>query len=161
MTTTIYDPILPLVSAERRLEMQEALGRHLVEARNRMAEVVKQWIDGDRHYPIPIYDRILDRVRQLEPSLRADVKSVALLMADEIVSAVLSVFDGGDDAFITGLACNYAIVAQLRNPDSDNVIEQIDVNRGEPVLAIWNNYKKWLSRYAPTELRPRSSSAAT
>jgi hypothetical protein len=153
MATTIFEPLCPNVRSARRSQVQEAFGRHLVEQRNRMAKLVRDWIETDRKYPIPIHDRIIDRVRQLDPSIRRDVAAVALLMADEIVSGVLTAFARGDDLLIDGQLVNYAILAQLRDASSERIVEQVDVNRGDPVMAIWDQYKRWLSRYAPSDLR--------
>ncbi len=157
MTHTIFDPLLPNVGIDKRQRAQEDFGRHLVEQRNQMATIVRKWIETDAKFPIPIYDRMIDRVRQMDAPSRADVASVALLMADQIVTAILVAFDMGDEMRSDGKCVNYAIVAQIREAGSDEVIEDLDVNRGEPVIATWNAYKRWLSRYASSDVRPVAS----
>ncbi len=154
MTRSIYDPIVDDVSPERREKAQEDFGRHVVELRNRMAKAVRKWIETDAKFPIPIYDRLIDRIRQLPPETRADVASISLLMADQIVSAVLIAFAGSDDMRAGERLVNYAIIAQSRDPGSHDVVEEIDINRGEPIASLWDRYKKWLSRFAPSDLRP-------
>jgi hypothetical protein len=151
----MYDPVLPDVDEPRRERVQEDFGRHVVEQRNRMAALVRQWIEDDKRFPTQIYDRLLDRVRELDPAFRSDIASVALLMADQIVEAVLGTFDLGDYAHSDDRLVNYAIIAQFRMAGSEEVIDEVDVNRGQPVIAVWKSYKRWLSRYAPVELRPR------
>ena len=153
MQNSIYDPIADDVDEARRSEVQEDFGRHLVENRNRMAELVRKWIETDAAFPIPIYDRLLDQVRQLDPSMREAVASISLLMADQIVSGVLATFDKGDEMRALGSVVNYAIVAQIRRPSQQAPIENVDVNSGKPVIAMWDRYKKWLSRFAPSKLR--------
>ena len=153
MSRTIYDPIVADVSADRRKQAQEEFGRHLVEQRNFMAALVRKWIETDSKFPIPIYDRMLDRVRRMDAETRADVASIALLMADQVVKALLGTFDLGNDTQTDGRCINYAVIAQARPPDTDEVQEEVDINRGEPVIAVWNAYTRWLSRYAPSELR--------
>ena len=157
MTRSLYHPISADVAPERRKEAQEDFGRHLVEQRNRMASLVRKWIETDMRFPVPVYDRLLDRVRRMDAAVRADVASIALLMGDQIVSAVLTAFDRGDDMRADGRCVNYAVVSQLRDPGSDDVCEEVDVNRGEPVVAVWKAYARWLSRFAPVELRPRTT----
>ena len=156
MTRSVYDVIVDDVEPKRREQIQEDFGRHLVEQRNRMASLVRKWIESDTKFPVPVYDRLIDRVRQLDAATRADIASVSLLMADEIVGAVLAVFARGDEMFVDSRLANYAVVAQFRRPGSDDVVEEVDVNRGKPVIAIWDRYKRWLSRYAPSELRART-----
>jgi hypothetical protein len=156
MTRCINDPLAPEVSEERRSQVQEDFGRHLVEERNRFAALVRKWIETDAKFPVPIYDRLLDRVRALDPPLRRDVASVALLMADEVVKGILEVFSRSDVTRAGHQVVNYAIVAQSRDPQSETVLDEVDVNRGRPVIPIWDEYKKWLSLYAPPDLRPRS-----
>ena len=80
MTRRIYDTILPDVDEAERARVQEDFGRHVVEHRNRMAALVRKWIVTDAKLPIPIYDRLLQRVRRLGPSLREDIVSTSLLM---------------------------------------------------------------------------------
>ncbi len=155
MSRSIYDPILADVSVERREKVQEEFGRHVVEQRNRMASLIRKWIETDTRFPIPVYDRLLDRVRELEPSVRADIASIALLMSDQTVTAVLSVFAKGEEMRSDDKVASYAIVSQCREPGCDEVIDQVDVNRGKPVVALWDEYKRWLGRYAPSDLRPR------
>lgn len=75
-------------------------------------------------------------------------------MADQIVTAVLIAFAGSDDMRAGDSLVNYAIIAQSRDPGSHDVVEEVDINRGEPIAALWDRYKKWLSRYAPSDLRP-------
>jgi hypothetical protein len=118
-----------------------------------MAAQVRKRIETDTKFPVPIYDRLLDRIRGLDSGVRADIASISLLMADEIVAAVLATFAGGDEMQSGSVAVNYAIVAQTRYARSDDVIEQIDINRGKPVIAIWDRFKRWLNRYAPSDLR--------
>jgi hypothetical protein len=65
MQNSIYEPIAADVDADRRRQVQEDFGRHIVENRNRMAELVRKWIEADVTFPIPIYDRLIDKVRQL------------------------------------------------------------------------------------------------
>jgi hypothetical protein len=157
MARTIFDAIVPDVDSERRKQVQEDFGRHVVEQRNRMAALVRKWIESDAKFPIPVYDRLLDRIRRLDPTVRADIASISLLMADQIVSAVLGTLDGGSYARTNDAVVNYAVIAQLRTPDSDDVIEEVDVNRGKPTIPLWDYYKRWLGRYAPSELRPRAT----
>jgi hypothetical protein len=157
MSRTIYDPIVSDVGTERRKQVQEDFGRHLVEQRNQMAELVRKWIETDTKFPIPIYDRLLNRIKQLDPAMRADIASISLLMADQIVTGVLFAFSKGDEMQTNNKSVNYAVIAQLRNSGSDEILEQIDVNRGEPALAVGKAYTRWLSRYAPSSLRTRSS----
>ena len=154
MTRTIYDPIVADVSSEKREHAQEEFGRHLIEQRNRMALLVRKWIQTDAKFPVPLYDRLIDRIRKMDTASRSDVASIALLMADQIISAILIAFDLGDEMQTGERLVNYAIVAQIREPNSDEVIEEVDVNRGEPIAAVWKTYNRWLSRYAPAELRP-------
>jgi hypothetical protein len=153
---TTHSPLFPEVTPERREALQEAFGRHIARERDREAARVRQLIEGDRKFWLPLYDRMLGRLRQLDPATRADVASAALLMADEIVTGILTVFDGSDSHAFEGGLVNYAIVAQLRDSQSLEVREQVDVNRGDPVIAVWDQYKKWLSRYTPSELRASS-----
>jgi len=157
MIHSIYDPIMQDVAESRRKELQEEFGRHVVEQRNRMATLVRQWIETDKRFPIPIYDRLLDHIRAFDPAMRSEIASISLLMADQIVEAVLGTFDLGDYAKANDKLVNYAIIAQYRMQGSDDVIEDIDLNRGRPVIAIWDRYRRWLNRYSPTELRPRLS----
>jgi hypothetical protein len=159
MKRSTNDPVSSNVDRKRREEAQEVFGRHIVEQRNRMAVRVRRWIETEERFPLPIYDHLLDRVRKMDPAVRADVASIALLMADQIVSAVLTAFDGGDEMIADGQFVNYAVVAQMREPGSDKVLSEVDVNRGDPIIAVWNAYSKWLSRYAPTELRAVSARA--
>lgn len=154
MTRSIYDPIVQDVSEERREMAQEEFGRHVVELRNRMAQAVRKWIETDAKFPIPIYDRLIGRIRHLPPETRADIASVSLLMADQIASAVLIAFAGSDDMRAGDRLVNYAVIAQSRDPGSHEVVEEVDINRGEPVAALWDQYKRWLSRFAPSDLRP-------
>ncbi len=158
MSHSIYDPILPDVSVERREKIQEEFGRCVVEQRNRIASLVRKWIETDSKFPIPIYDRLLDRVKKLDPSTRADIASISLLMSDQIVSAVLAIFAKGDEMHVNDKIVNYAIIAQLRDPGCDEVIDEVDVNRGKPVVAFWDEYKRWLNRFASSDVRPVASS---
>jgi len=157
MHRTIHDPIVKDVDSAVRAETQETFGRHIVENRNRMAELARQWIEGLAQFPIPIYDRLLDRIRCLDPSVRADVASISLLMADQIVSGILSTFDKGDEMKAGDAIVNYAVIAQIRHPGDEVVVETIDVNCGRPVMAMWDRYKKWLTRFAPSRLRAVAS----
>src|SRR6266436_2086281 len=141
MQNSIYDPIAEDVDTARRNQVQEDFGRHIVENRNRMAELVRRWIETDATFPIPIYDRLIDKVRQLDPSMRETVASISLLMADQIVSGVLATFDKGDEMRAEGSIVNYAIVAQIRRPGHETFIENVDVNCGKPVIAMWDRYK--------------------
>ncbi|SRR5258705_292836 len=159
MSRTIFDPIVANVSEGERAAVQQLFGRHVVEQRNRMAVLVRRWIESDLKHPLPIYDRLIDRVRALDEGTRHDIASIALLMADEIASAILIVFAGSDDLRDNGKCINYAIVAQSRAPDSDDVDVETDVNRGDPITPLWNDYKRWLNRFAPTELRATTSDA--
>jgi hypothetical protein len=158
MTNTFNDPIVDDIDPVRRAKIQEDFGRHLVEQRNRMAALVRKWIETDAKFPVPLYDRLLARVRKLDDSVREDVASISLLMADQIVRAILTCFARGDDMRSDGKVVNYAIVAQSRSIGSDVIIEEVDVNRGEPVIAIWDQYSRWLSRYAPSDVRAVTSS---
>lgn len=151
-----YDPIVADVNVEVRERVQAEFGRHLVEQRNRVASQVRKWIETDTKFPIPIYDRVVERVRKLDAKTRADVASICLLMADQIATGILATFAGGDEMQTDGRVVNYAIVAQFRQPGSDEVTGQVDVNRGEPVIPLWDRYKRWLNRFAPSALRPRS-----
>lgn len=157
--STTFDPIFPNITVDERQSAQEDFGRHVIEQRNRMAAIVQRWLAGEARFPVPLYDCLLDRLKGLDPVSRADVASVVLLMADQIVGAVLGTFDGSDDFRAGNRLVNYAIVAQIREPGSLEVSHQIDLNRGKPVLPVWDRYKRWLSRYAPTSLRANSNSA--
>jgi hypothetical protein len=154
MIRDLLEPIFPGADDETRKRAQEEFGRHLVERRNRMAALVRNWIEDDVKFPVPIFDRIIDRVRQMDAASRADVASTALLMADQVVVAILGAFALGDDMRADGKCINYAIVAQLRKPGSHEILDEIDVNRGTPAIAIWDMYKRWLSRYAVPDVRP-------
>jgi len=50
MNRSIYDAITHDVAPARREEAQEAFGRHLVEQRNRMAALVRKWIETDSRF---------------------------------------------------------------------------------------------------------------
>src|SRR5882724_3049456 len=149
---SIQDPIFPDISTKRREQAQEDFGRHLVEQRNRMAARVRKWIESDAKFPIPLYDRLIDRIRELDSKTREDVASIALLMADEILWAALTVFGTGEDTRMDGKVVNYTVVAQVRRPGTEDILEQVDIDRGEPVIVLSKEYKRWLSRHAPTEL---------
>jgi len=157
MIRTMYEPLAGEVVPDQRKNAQDDFGRHVIEQRNRMAVLVRQWIETDKRFPVPVYDRLLDRVRPMDAQIRAEVASIALLMADQIVTAVLTAFDKGDDMTADGMFVNYAIIAQKRKPGSDEVFEEVDVNRGEPVLAVWKAYGRWLNRFAPADLRASCS----
>jgi hypothetical protein len=150
---TTRDTIAPDALEGVRKRAQEAFGRHLIERRDLVAARVREWIETDAAFPIPMYDRLVAKVRQLDDSMRRDVASIALMMADEIVAGVLSAFDLGNDTTAGDKSVNYAIVAQACGPGSDDVLEQIDINRGDPSVHVSDTYKRWLSRYAPAELR--------
>lgn len=156
MALTIHDAIVEDTDADNRNQVQQDFGRHIIEQRNRMAAHVRKWIETDTKFPIPLYDRLIDQFRRMDASIRAEVASVALLMADLIVSAILTAFDLGDEMRAKNLVANYAIIAQYRTPGSDDVIKQVDVNRGKPIIAVRNQYKQWLSRFTPSDLRPRT-----
>jgi hypothetical protein len=134
MARTVDEPLIDGIDPERRKRLQEEFGRHLVEHRNYMAALVRQWIEADKRYPVPMYDRLLERVRHLDHATRADVASIALLMADQIVSAVLATFARGDEMRVNADLVNYVIIAQIRRRESDEVVEEVDVNRGEPLV---------------------------
>jgi hypothetical protein len=163
MNQDISDPLLPDVDANDRRAAQDDFGRHVVEQRNRMAALVRKWIESDTRFPVPLYDKLIERIRQLDASTRSDIASIALLMADQIVGAVLGTFDGGDDMTVDGkeTCVNYAIVAQLHRIGSDEVSEQFDINRGEPVIAIWKSYNRWLSKFADSAVRAVSSRSSS
>ena len=150
MARSIYDPIVGNVSEERRRQAQEEFGRHLIEQRDRMAVLVRKWIETDSKFPVPIHDRLLDRIRRLPSSTRADIASISLLMSDQVVSAMLAVFARGDETRINDRVVNYAIVAQVRERGSEALIDEVDINRGQPVIALWDDYKRWLSRFGKT-----------
>src|SRR5260221_12153524 len=97
MSQTVFDPITPDVTAERREYVQEEFCRHLMEQRNRIASVVREWIETDKKFPIPIYEVLISRIRHLDARTRADVASVSLLMADEIITGVLALFARGEE----------------------------------------------------------------
>ena len=65
-------------------------------------------------------------------------------------------FDKGGDMHFDDALVNYAVIAQVPLKGSDLVGRLIDVNCGKPVLAAWDRYKKWLSRFAPSALRARA-----
>jgi hypothetical protein len=152
MGLEIQNRILPDVPTDRRRAAQEEFGRRLIGQRDQMALLVRKWIETDAKFPIPIHDRLLDRIRGLDAATRSDVASVSLLMADQIVMAILAVFAKGT-ADADGIAVDYAIIAQIHKANSDDVMEQLDVNRGRPIIAIWNEYKAWLSRYSTATAR--------
>jgi len=156
MMRSTFDPLFQDVRPERRRQAQDDFGRHLVEQRNRMAALVRKWVETDARLGIPIHDRLLGRVKRLDAETRADIASIALLMADQILAAALTVFDRGEGMCADGKCVNYAVVAQIREPGTLSVSEEVDVNRGEPVLAVWKAYAQWLARFAPVELRPRA-----
>ena len=159
MCASIFQPVAKDVDAATRSRIQEEFGRHVVENRNRMAELVRKWIETDAKFPTPIYDRLIEKIRQLDPPMREAVASVALLMADQIVSGVLATFDKGDDMRSGDSIVNYAVVALIRRPEGAEQIEKVDVNCGKPVIAMWDRYKKWLSRFAPSRLRAITAAA--
>jgi hypothetical protein len=150
---TIRDTIAPDVAEDVRKRAQEDFGRHLVQQRNQVAARVREWIETDAAFPIPMYERLVVKVRQLDDSMRKDVASIALMMADEVVTGVLNLFSLGNDMTSDDKTVNYAIVRQARHPESDDVVEQIDIDRGAPSVYLADSYKRWLSRYAPSELR--------
>jgi hypothetical protein len=143
---SLNQPVIPGSDPSRRAHMQQELGRHISDQRRRMIDLIHRWIETDIPYPLPIYNRRLDRIKALPPELRADIAVVCEVMADNLASALLAVFDGGIDRHIDDYAVNYAIIAQLFTPESDLVIEQIDINRGQPSIALWNEYKRWKTR---------------
>lgn len=155
MKRTIYDPITVDVPEKLREVAQEEFGQHLIECRNRVASQIIDWIEGGKRFPIPMYDRLLEKLRASDPEIRANISAIALLMADEMVSGVLMVFSRSDDFRAGNTAVNYSIVAQMRAVGSDDVIEEVDVTRGTPIIVIWDMYKRWLSRFAPSNLRAR------
>ena len=73
MHRTIFDPVAIDVDRPTRERVQEDFGKHVVERRNQMAELIRRWIETDMKFPVAIYDRLLDRVRFLNPSVRSDV----------------------------------------------------------------------------------------
>lgn len=154
MHSTVSDSLFSNVTIERRRLAQEEFGRHLIAARNRMAKTVLLRLETGGAHPIPLIERRLAPIRFMNSEQLAAVKCAVLDGADEIVKAMLMLFAAGNDTIAhDGNVANYAIVVQARSPDSDVVKESIDINRGEPLCVLWNEYKKWLSRYAPSELR--------
>jgi len=124
-----------------------------------MAAVVLERLAGTRRHPVPLVNRVVDQVRALEPATREAVARVVMDAADEIVMGILNLFASGNDAEMDGFVVNYAILAQIRKPESDEILEEVDINRGEPLVVIWNQYRKWLTRYCPSHLRTASLSS--
>jgi hypothetical protein len=153
----VFDPIFSNVSRDRRSTLQGFLGKHIVSQRDRMANIARAWVKGDQPHPMPIHERVLARIRALDPSTRSDVWYVALLVSDAVSGAVMATFDAPDYFLVEGRRVNYAIVAQMLDADAE-VIEQVDLNRGSPVIALWDAYRKWVSRYG-TVLRRDESTA--
>jgi hypothetical protein len=155
MSHSIDSPLTEDVSPAVRAQFQEYFGRHIVQARDRMASIIINRLFGDANHPIPVVDRKLAPIRSYSRDEQAAIKAAVLDAADQMVAAVLTVFSQGNDTSIGGSrVVNYAIIAQERVEGSDTVVHQIDINRGEPVIAIFDNYRKWLSRYSSSELRP-------
>jgi len=149
---TLDDPIGSEVSPVERAFAQEAFGREIIERRNAVAVLIRNWIETDEKFPIPIYDRLIERLRHLDGPTRSDIASVALLMADEMTRNILETFDRDRER-----VANYAIVAQMRRLGAAHVTDEIDINRGNPRIGLTWMYKRWLSRFAPSELRAGSS----
>ena len=119
MIRSIYSPIVTDVPPERRKEVQNDFGRHIVEQRNRAVTQVREWLEGRRECPMPIYRRHVERVKELDATARSDSLAVAVMAADFVLSAVLTTFDLGDDMRVDAGCVNYAVVAQKRDAVSE------------------------------------------
>jgi hypothetical protein len=147
----------PTSPDQRRELLFEAFGMHLCRARNRAAASMRQTIEGDSKYPVPVYERMIVRLRMLPREVRADIASAILLFVDDAISDVLAALGSTGDSNQLGDTClNYRITAEVKDRETQEQLEEFTLNRGPTLGALWKQYDKWLARYAPSELRARS-----
>jgi hypothetical protein len=145
-----YDE-MPTDSANRAESAIESLGQHLFWLRNHLVERLRQRIESEesRKQLATVRRKEFDAVAALDLAGREAALSLARKAIDMYLQEILVLLTGTGDSLRFGddHAINYLLTLQVKEVETDEVVEEFHVNRsGKKVF--YDYFGRWLSRYS-------------
>jgi len=144
-----YDA-MPSDVADRNEAAVEILGQHLFSLRNQVVEGLRRTIESaeSRERLGSLHRKEYDAVAALSTPDREAAMGLARKAIDLYLQHILVLFTGTGDSLCFGPrhAINYRLVLEVKDVESDNVIEELCVNR-DCKKVFYDYYGRWLNRY--------------
>lgn len=147
--TTSYKA-LPTDPIERMEAAVDVFGQHLFFLRNQLVERLGRVIESEdvRKRIGSLHRQEYDAVSALGPEEREAALALARKTIDLYMQDILMLLTGTGDSLRFGdeYAVNYRLILQVKEVESDDVVEQFDVNR-ECKKVFFEYYGRWLNRF--------------
>jgi len=141
---------LPTEVTARKEAAVDLFGQHIFSLRNQLAERVRRTVESEdsRKRLGSLHSKEYDAVAALAPAERDAALSLARKAIDLYMQDILGLFTGrGDSLHFGGAhAINYRLVLEVKEVESDEVVEDFEINRGCQ-KAFFTYYGRWLNRY--------------
>lgn len=141
---------MPTDQAARMEAAVEAFGQHLFSLRNQLVERLRRVIETEevRKRLGSLHRKEYDAVAALALPGRDAALSLARKTIDLYMQDILTLFTGTGDSLRFGYehAINYRLILQVKEVQSDEVVEEFDINR-ECKKVFYEYYGRWLNRF--------------
>lgn len=143
---------MPTEQAARAEAARDVFGQHLFSLRNRLVERLRRVIESEeiRMRLGALHRKEYDAVAALAPAERDAAISLAGKTIDLYMQDVLALFTGkgmsNDLRFGDGHATSYRLVLEVKEIESDQIVEEFDINR-QCKKVFYEYYGRWLNRF--------------
>lgn len=147
---------MPTESAARTEAAVDAFGQHLFTMRNHLVERLGRLIESEetRKQYGSLHRKEFDAVAKLAPAERDTALALARKTIDLYMQNILVLFTSTGDSLRYGddHAVNYRLVLQIKQVESNEVVEEFDINR-QCKKAFYDYYGRWLNRFGSQKVR--------
>lgn len=143
---------MPMEQAARMEAAVDVFGQHLFYLRNHLVERLRRVIESEeiRKRFGTLHRKEYDAVAALAPSERDAALSMARKAIDLYMQDVLALFTGkgmsNDLRFGDGHATSYRLVLEVKEIESDQIVEEFAINR-QCNKVFYEYYGRWLNRF--------------
>jgi hypothetical protein len=141
---------MPQEPAARKEAAVELCGQHLFSLRNQRLDALRHIIETKevRERLGALHRKEYEAVAALEPEARQAALGLARKAIDLYMQDLLGLLTniGTSLAFGPNHAINYKLTLQVKEAESNEVIEEFIINRGGERV-FYENYGRWLNRY--------------
>lgn len=141
---------MPTEAAARMEAAVDAFGQHLFSLRNQLVERLHRVIESEetRKHVGSLHRKEYDDVAAFAPAERDAALALARKTIDLYMQDILMLFTGTGDSLRFGdeHAVNYQLVLQVKQVETDEVVEEFDINR-ECKKVFYDYYGRWLNRF--------------
>ena len=142
---------LPSEPKARKEAAVDLFGQHLFSLRNQLFERIRRIVETPeiRERMANLQRQEYDDVASLSPDAREKALALSRTAIDGYLKQILSLLTGIGDSLAFGpyQAIIYRLVLQIKDVESDHIIEEFDINR-DSKRVFYDYYGRWLNRYS-------------